>query len=100
MLDQFGAFGAGKNQPRRNLRLCRPGDRQLVLAVLPGSWRCVDALEKLGRALRVGADDDAVGIQEVCDRTSFAQKLGLETTLNRSSGAPLRIMVRRTHSWV
>ena len=77
MLDDFGGFGRGIEQRRRLFNRAGAANRVWPSVVRAGGQRRVDVGEDGGRARRVGAHDDAVGMQEVRDGGAFAKDLGV-----------------------
>ncbi len=65
VLDDLGALGGGEQKGRRVATLQTPGMASGRLVVFAAGERGVDGVEDGGGAFVVGADDDAVGMEEV-----------------------------------
>ena len=63
-----------------------PGMAPAALVVVAAGEGSVDGVEDGGGALAVGADDDAVGMEEVGDGGSFAEKLGIGDDVEEVAG--------------
>src|SRR5690242_13478548 len=83
MLDKFRALGARNNQRRRNIGTlgCRHSIRTLI--ILPACQRSINFTQDGGTAFMVGAEHSAVGVEEIGDRSAFAQKLGVRRDVER-----------------
>src|SRR5208283_5754114 len=77
VLDDFGGRGGGEQQGRRSSGGAGAGDGVWLRVVGAAGERGVDAGEQVGGGFGVGADDDAVGVEEVGDGCALAQELGV-----------------------
>ena len=80
LLVEVSSSGGGRATLQGPGMASRPG------VVVASGERRVDAVEHGGGALAVGADDDAVGMQEVGDGGAFAEKLGVGDDVEEVAG--------------
>lgn len=77
VLDKFGALGGGFDERDGGGGGMGAGDGVLPAVVGAGGEGKIDLAEEVAGALGVGADDDAIGIEEVGDGGAFAKELGV-----------------------
>ena len=86
VLDDLRRLGGGEQQRRRSGGGAAAGDGVRLRIVGAGGERRVDAAEQGGGRFGVGADDDAVGVQEVRDGGALAQELGVGDHVEEAAG--------------
>src|SRR5207245_5455469 len=75
VLDELSALGAGHNQRRRNARVIGLWDGILALVIRSACERLVNLAKQAGAAVMISAQHNAIGIQKIGDRGTFAQEL-------------------------
>ena len=86
MLDDLGRLGGGEQKGRWGGGGAATGDDVRTGVVVAGGERLVDAGEQLGGLPGVGADNDAVGVKEVGDGCTLAQKLWVGDHVEEAAG--------------
>jgi hypothetical protein len=74
VLDDLSGARRGEEQRGRVGCMARAGDAVEREVVAAAEERLVDAAQEVGGAGRIGAEDDAVGVEEVGDGGSFAEE--------------------------
>ena len=86
VLDDLRRLGGGEQQGRRGGGGAAAGDGVRLGVVGAGGEWGVDAGEQVGGGFGIGADDDAVRVEEVCDGGALAQELGVGDDVEEAAG--------------
>src|SRR5207245_3480115 len=85
VFDQFGTLGTGNNERRRNLGTVGTRDGIGTAVVSAVRKRRVDFTQDQSTTFAIRANYDAVGIKEIRNGRTFAEKLGIRSNIEMAA---------------